>query len=94
MQDYDAIPVCGFSWIHWTIANIDPKRNELPENASRTDIALVQEPIAFHRKKSAAIYRKPLLNIMAVLAHLTRIMNMKSNSTHLIPNSIWHQASG
>lgn len=32
--DYDAIPVCGFPWIHWTIANIDPTFFELPENAS------------------------------------------------------------
>ncbi len=32
--DHDAIPVCGFSWIHWTVANIDPSLNELPENAS------------------------------------------------------------
>lgn len=34
--DHDAIPVCGFSWVHWTVANIDPKLGELPENASRT----------------------------------------------------------
>lgn len=34
--DYDAIPVCGFPWIHWTLANIDPNLKELPENASRT----------------------------------------------------------
>ena len=32
--DYDAIPVCGFPWIHWTVANIDPALKELPENAS------------------------------------------------------------
>lgn len=32
--DHDAIPVCGFSWIHWTVANIDPNLKELPENAS------------------------------------------------------------
>lgn len=32
--DHDAIPVCGFSWIHWTVANIDPLLGELPENAS------------------------------------------------------------
>ncbi len=32
--DHDAIPVCGFSWIHWTVANIDPSLKELPENAS------------------------------------------------------------
>lgn len=32
--DHEAIPVCGFSWIHWTVANIDPNLKELPENAS------------------------------------------------------------
>jgi len=32
--DHDAIPVCGFTWIHWTVANIDPALKELPENAS------------------------------------------------------------
>ncbi len=34
--DHDAIPVCGFSWIHWTVANIDCSLSELPENASLT----------------------------------------------------------
>lgn len=32
--DHDAIPVCGFTWIHWAVANINPNLNELPENAS------------------------------------------------------------
>lgn len=34
--DHDAIPVCGFTWIHWLVANIDPALKELPENASAT----------------------------------------------------------
>ncbi len=34
-SDEDAIPVCGFTWIHWTVANIDPSLKELPENASK-----------------------------------------------------------
>ncbi|MEG0124297.1 MAG: YbhB/YbcL family Raf kinase inhibitor-like protein [Malacoplasma sp.] len=33
-EDHDAIPVCGFTWIHWTACNIDPSLNELPDNAS------------------------------------------------------------
>ena len=33
-EDFDAIPVCGFSWIHWVAANINPDWNELIENAS------------------------------------------------------------
>lgn len=36
LDDKDAIPVCGFSWIHWVATNI-PKtgsRTEIAENAS------------------------------------------------------------
>lgn len=33
-DDNDAIPVCGFTWIHWTVANINPSLKELKENAS------------------------------------------------------------
>lgn len=32
--DWDAIPVGGFCWIHWTAANIDPATVLMPENAS------------------------------------------------------------
>lgn len=32
LEDKDAIPVAGFSWIHWVAANI--KINDIPENAS------------------------------------------------------------
>ncbi len=39
--DHDAIPVCGFTWIHWLVADIDPKLHALPENASAT-IELVE----------------------------------------------------
>lgn len=42
MQDYDAVPVCGFSWIHWLVADIDPMRSGLAENASREDKTLIQ----------------------------------------------------
>lgn len=34
--DYDAVPVCGFPWIHWTAANIPGSIIEIPENASET----------------------------------------------------------
>ena len=34
MVDFDAIPPCGFPWIHWCVANIDPTLGSLPENAS------------------------------------------------------------
>lgn len=32
LEDKDAIPVCGYSWIHWVGANL--KTLEVPENAS------------------------------------------------------------
>ncbi|MBC2857205.1 YbhB/YbcL family Raf kinase inhibitor-like protein [Cetobacterium sp. 2A] len=41
MQDFDAIPVCGFSWIHW-VALIPVNYTELPENASQVDVNLIQ----------------------------------------------------
>ena len=34
--DPDSIPVCGFEWIHWTVANIEPTTLHLPENYSQT----------------------------------------------------------
>ena len=42
MHDHDAVPICGFSWIHWLVADIDPRCSELLENASRADPSLVQ----------------------------------------------------
>lgn len=47
--DYDAIPVCGFPWIHWTVANIDPNLKELPENAS-VDMKLLEGVTSLYSK--------------------------------------------
>lgn len=33
--DHDAIPVCGFSWIHWSVANIPVEQTSIPENYSQ-----------------------------------------------------------
>ena len=41
MEDYDAIPVTGFSWIHW-VTIIPGNYNELKENASLKDSNLIQ----------------------------------------------------
>ncbi|MGL4357834.1 YbhB/YbcL family Raf kinase inhibitor-like protein [Cetobacterium sp.] len=41
MQDLDAIPVTGFSWIHW-VAIIPGNYSELKENASLEDKNIVQ----------------------------------------------------
>lgn len=40
LEDKDAFPVCGFSWIHWTAANIT--KTELLENESQTATDFVQ----------------------------------------------------
>lgn len=45
--DHDAVPVCGFTWVHWTVANIDPALSELPENAS-LDMDLLQGVTSWH----------------------------------------------
>lgn len=34
--DYDAVPVSGFPWIHWNIANLPGNTTEIPENVERT----------------------------------------------------------
>lgn len=34
--DYDAIPVGGFCWIHWTACDVPPDTTVIPEDASRT----------------------------------------------------------
>lgn len=40
IDDHDAIPVCGFTWIHWVVANLE--RNELMDNESLTAKDFVQ----------------------------------------------------
>ena len=45
MQDYDAIPVCGFSWIHWTAVNFN---TSLKENDSVLDKNLTQGVNSYH----------------------------------------------
>lgn len=41
--DDDAIPVGGFTWIHWIAANLPVETTDIPENASQTGaISMVQ----------------------------------------------------
>ena len=40
LEDKDAIPVCGFSWIHWVGANL--KKIEVEENESVSKPAFIQ----------------------------------------------------
>lgn len=43
LTDPDSIPVCGFEWIHWTMANIPASMLSLPENLSQNaDSNLIQ----------------------------------------------------
>ncbi len=35
--DHDAVPVCGFSWIHWLCCNIDSSLNVIPEGIGDID---------------------------------------------------------
>ena len=37
LEDKDAVPVCGFSWIHWTAANITKTILEENESITATD---------------------------------------------------------
>jgi len=40
LEDKDAVPVCGFSWIHWIAANI--RRTEILENESLNVMDFIQ----------------------------------------------------
>ena len=42
MEDRDAIPVTGFTWIHWSVADIGADIRELKENESRDNPKLIQ----------------------------------------------------
>lgn len=35
--DYDAVPVCGFPYIHWLVANVPVQMTTIPENFSIED---------------------------------------------------------
>ncbi|MGT2906307.1 YbhB/YbcL family Raf kinase inhibitor-like protein [Streptococcus dentiloxodontae] len=37
LVDYDSIPVCGFAYIHWIVANVSPDKTDIEENFSQTD---------------------------------------------------------
>ena len=50
LEDKDAIPVCGYSWIHWTGANLTEP--SVPENASLTGPSFVQGTTSWSGKLS------------------------------------------
>lgn len=45
LDDIDAIPVCGFNWIHWTLCNLT--QTEVTEDASRSTPDFVQGTTSF-----------------------------------------------
>lgn len=51
LEDKDAIPVCGFSWIHWCAANIT--RTELAENESVHAADFVQGRNSFFQENAS-----------------------------------------
>lgn len=42
MEDRDAVPVTGFIWIHWSVADIEAEKRELKEDESRNNPELIQ----------------------------------------------------
>ncbi|MDR3282012.1 MAG: YbhB/YbcL family Raf kinase inhibitor-like protein [Candidatus Methanoplasma sp.] len=62
-DDYDAVPVCGFTWIHWLVAGL--KRASLAEDESRTSRDLIQGVNSWHScaaplsKEDASAYGGP-----------------------------------
>ncbi|MCD8316620.1 MAG: YbhB/YbcL family Raf kinase inhibitor-like protein [Eggerthellaceae bacterium] len=64
LTDYDSIPVCGFTWIHWLACNIDPKTKLIPQNVSQSlEVEMTQgansnwSPLGGGLTNPRAIYR-------------------------------------
>lgn len=51
LDDKDAVEVCGFTWIHWLVANL--KTTALEENASETRSDIIQGVSSEHSAVSA-----------------------------------------
>lgn len=49
MIDHDAIPVGGFTWIHWVAANLPGNLTTIPENASQSG----EVPMTFGNNSTA-----------------------------------------
>jgi len=62
MQDFDAVAVCGFSWIHWLVANINPNLIGLPQNASRDMQNLLQGKNSLASKQICGDMSKNVIN--------------------------------
>lgn len=51
LDDWDAIPVCGFCWIHWTLCNLT--ETEVAENASINNPPFIQGCTSQHSAASS-----------------------------------------
>lgn len=49
--DYDAIPVAGFPFIHWTVANVPAEFTSFPENYSRDESFTKLQGLNSHSSK-------------------------------------------
>ncbi len=46
MDDYDAVPVCGFNWLHWTICNL--RRTSVAEGESHSSPNFIEGCNSWH----------------------------------------------
>lgn len=82
--DHDAIPVGGFTWIHWIAANLPATTTHIPENASQTGaIPMVKVIIPQQAPMFTRLIRK-LANTTSARIRLTRIIVIHLNYLHLI----------
>ena len=50
LEDKDAVPVCGFVWIHWLVANLT--KSSLAENESLSAAMATDEKAAFDARRA------------------------------------------
>lgn len=71
--DPDSIPVCGFEWIHWTVANLpiaalmydfnDSHALQIPPDFSRTMTAMIPEALQGNNSCAGGFLRRTKIEI-------------------------------
>ena len=79
-SDPDSIPVCGFEWIHWTMANLpvaalmfdpsDAHALQIPPDFSRRVSAMIPEAVQGRNSQASPLYGQDQRNLQLV-AHYT-----------------------
>lgn len=79
-SDPDSIPVCGFEWIHWTMANLpvaalmfdpsDAHALQIPPDFSRRVTAMIPEAVQGRNSQASPLYGQDQQNLQLV-AHYT-----------------------